>query len=298
MKIRLLLSLAAAVMLVLTAIPYAQAETPMSSHYVAGVEGLNAASLPPPGLYFRDYNYGYFADRFHDGPPDFNLKVYVQAPRLIWLSDYTFLGGTYGADILMPIVYQDASFKLVGGSYDDHNFNLGDLYFAPLLLAWHPEPFDFAFAYGFWAPTGNYAAQNPISAGKGFWTHMLTAGGTWHMDQEKTWSLSLLNRYEFNQNNRDTDMRAGQTWTLEGGLAKSVTKTVELGVAGYYQQQTTHDSGAGASKDLASDIGVGPEISAVCPYTGIMASLRWIYEIAVNDRPQGNTVNLTLTKRF
>jgi len=298
MKIRLVLSLAMAALPGLTAIPNAQAETPMSSHYVAGVEGLNAASLPPPGIYFRDYNYGYFADRFTAGPPDFNLKVYVQAPRLIWLSDYTILGGTYGMDVLLPIVYQDAKFQLMGGSYNDHNFNLGDLYFAPFLLAWHPQQFDFAVAYGFWAPTGNYAVQNPISAGKGFWTHMLTAGATLHMDTEKTWSLSLLNRYEFNQENSDVGIRPGQTWTLEGGIAKSVTKSIELGIAGYYQQQTTHDSGANAADGLVSDIGVGPEISAICPYTGIMASLRWIHEVSVNDRPQGNTVNLTLTKRF
>jgi len=294
MKLQQTFSLAVAVLLGLTAALQAQAETPMSSHYVAGVEGLNAASLPPPGFYFRDYNYGYFANRFSDGPPDFNLKVYVQAPRLIWLSDYTILGGTYGADVLLPIVYQDLKFQ----GFSDHNFNLGDIYFAPFLLAWHPQQFDFAVAYGFWAPTGNYDPKNPISAGKGFWTHMLTAGATWHPDTEKTWSLSLLNRYEFNEENSDVGIRPGQTWTMEGGIAKSVTKHIELGLAGYYQQQTTHDSGATAADGLVSDVGVGPEIVAVCPYTGIITSLRWIHELSVNERPQGNTINLTLTKRF
>ena len=294
MKIRLLLSLAAAVMLVLIVIPNAQAETPIAGHYKPGVEGLNAASLPPPGLYFRDYNYGYFADRFSAGPPDFNLKAYVQAPRLIWLSDYTILGGTYGADILVPIVYEDLKFK----GYSGHDFDFYDPYFCPFILSWHPQQFDFAVAYGFWAPLGHYNVQDPVSTGKGFWTHMLTAGGTWHMDTEKTWALSLLNRYEINQNNKDLDIRPGQTWTLEGGLAKSLTKSIEVGAAGYYQQQTTRDSGAKASDDLASIIGVGPEVIAVCPYTGIITSLRWIYEVSAHDRPQGNVVNLTLTKRF
>ena len=28
-----------------------------SAHYVPGIEGLSAASLPPPGVYLRDYNY-------------------------------------------------------------------------------------------------------------------------------------------------------------------------------------------------------------------------------------------------
>ena len=293
MKIRLLLSLAAAVMLVLTAVPSAHAQW-LYSHYKPGVEGLNAASLPPPGLYFRDYNYGYFADRFSEGPPDFNLKAYVQAPRLIWISDFTILGGNYGADILVPFLYEDLKFQ----GYSGHEFGLYDPYFCPFILSWHFQQFDAAVAYGFWAPLGNYNTQDPLSTGKGFWTHMFTAGATWYPDVEKTWSLSLLNRYEINQENTDLDIRPGQTWTLEGGLAKKLTKNFDAGVVGYYQQQTTQDSGAKAASGLPSVVGVGPEINAVCPYTGIMASLRWAYEVAATDRPQGNVVNLTLTKRF
>ena len=30
------------------------------THYPAGVEGVKGPSLPPPGVYIRDYNYIYF----------------------------------------------------------------------------------------------------------------------------------------------------------------------------------------------------------------------------------------------
>ena len=54
---------------------------------------------------------------------------------------------------------------------------------------------------------------------------MLTAGVTWYIDQEKTWSVSALNRYEFNTEQRDTDVTPGQAYTLEWGIGKAVTKT-------------------------------------------------------------------------
>ena len=33
---------------------------------------------------------------------------------------------------------------------------------------------------------------------------MLTAGATWYIDKDKRWALSVLNRYEFNQEKEDT----------------------------------------------------------------------------------------------
>ncbi len=59
----------------ITGLVYAQ------THYPAGVEGIKGSSLPPPGVYFRDYNYIYFADQFTEGPPSFDLFANVQAPR-------------------------------------------------------------------------------------------------------------------------------------------------------------------------------------------------------------------------
>ena len=52
-----------------------------SAHYVPGVEGIKGASLPPPGVYFRDYNYFYSADQVNDpsgnkiGPADLDAFV-------------------------------------------------------------------------------------------------------------------------------------------------------------------------------------------------------------------------------
>jgi hypothetical protein len=264
------------------------------THYPAGVEGIKAASLPPPGVYFRDYNYIYFADEFKGGPPDFNLLAYVQAPRLIWISDFQVLGGYYGADVLVPFAYQNLEFT----GYARDEFGLGDIFVEPITLSWHPKQFDVAVGYGFWAPSGDFDVSNPVSPGKGFWTQMFTAGATWYPDEAKTWSLSALNRYEINQENDDTGITPGNYWTLEWGIAKTFRKTIDVGLVGYYQLQTTSASGTGSPDGKEHTVALGPEINLFCPKLGLFTSIRYFREVAVSNRPEGHTVNVTFTKRF
>jgi hypothetical protein len=265
-----------------------------TTHYPAGVEGIKGASLPPPGYYIRDYNYTYFSDSFKEGPPAFDIFANVQAPRLIWITGQKVLGGYYGMDVIVPSVYQDLDMTGFRGS----DFSMGDLFVEPITLSWHPKQADFSFGYGFWAPTADYRPTDPVAPGKGFWTQMLTAGVTVYPDKAKTWSLSALHRYEFNQKRSDTGMTPGQYWTLEWGLAKSVSKTIELGVVGYYQAQTTLASGLGASKIKDSVAAIGPEITLVCPKLGVATSIRYLREAGASNRPEGNTFNIILTKRL
>lgn len=264
------------------------------NHYPAGVEGIKAGSLPPPGFYLRDYNYFYFSDKLKGGPPNFDLFAYVQAPRAIWITDFKILGGYYGMDVLVPFVYTD----LRAGGFENDSFGLGDIHVEPITLSWHVGQFDAAVGYAFWAPTGDFDAKRPDRPGKGFWSHMLTAGGTWYVDKEKTWAASILNRYEFHTEIEDTPITPGNTWTLEWGLSKSITKIIDVGVVGYYQKQTTEDDGPGASNVREHVVALGPEISAFCPRLGLFTSLRYLKEFEAKDRPEGHTVALTLTKRW
>lgn len=275
-----------------------QVQAQVGSHYPVGAEGIKGASLPPSGVYLRDYNFFYTADTFHGGPPGFNVSAYVQAPRLIWMTDWKILGANYGMDIIVPLAYKHVELQTPGRKYSESCFGLGDIQVEPILLSWHKKQFDFSFGYAVWMPTGEFDAQHPEKAGNGFWTHMLTLGGVWYPDAEKTWAISLLNRYEINHEQEQTHITPGNMWTLEWGLSKTVCKGVDVGVIGYYQQLVTKDCGAGASGNLSHVVGVGPEISAFCSKLGLFTSLRYVYEADAQDRPQGHTVTLTLTKRF
>jgi hypothetical protein len=269
-----------------------------SGHYPAGVEGIKGGSLPPPGLYLRDYNLFYTADKFPDiGPPGFDGFVYVQAPRLVWITDFQILGGNYGMDALFP--FYDAYVNTdLGGIFPNRTFGLGDIFVEPITLSWHGAQYDLGLGYGFWTPNGEYNDDHAHPSrllGQGFWSHMFTLGGTWYPDAAKTWSASLLSRYEIHSDHPDADYTVGDTFTLEWGLSKALSKTVEVGVAGYYQAQVTGDDGPASRGIMDHVVGVGPEVVAFCPKLGMFASLRYIHELESHERPQGDTFTLTLT---
>ena len=86
--------------------------------------------------------------------------------------------------------------------------------------------------------------------------------------------------------------------SMEWGIGKSIAQGVDVGMVGYYQQETTEDSGKSAATALSHVVGVGPEISVMWEKIGLISTLRYLYEVDAKDRPQGHTVTLTLTKRF
>jgi hypothetical protein len=262
-----------------------------SAQYAPGTEGLKAATLPPPGLYLRDYNEFYYADHANDFQgnkvPSPEAFGYVNAPRLIWITDVEVLGGYLGADALVPLNYTHLSGL-------GQNFGVGDVFFEGTWSS-HLKQWDFALGAGAWAPTGRFSPTDPTLPGTGYWTEMFTVGATWYPDEAKKWSLSALNRYECSQQNGDTGNTVGQAYTVEGGLGYGVTKTVDVGVITYYQQQVTPTTGY--SFDQRNRVaGVGPEVSAFFPSITLGVSLRYAYEFMAEGRLQGNTVTLTLTK--
>jgi hypothetical protein len=263
-------------------------------HYPNGVEGIKGATLPPPGVYLRDYNYFYTADRFSGGPPEFEVFAYVQAPRLIWISPVELFGGYYGADVLIPLAYQEVKI----GSDRWSRFGLGDIFVEPITLSWHRPGYHLGVGYGIWAPTGEFDPNRVVNPGKGYLGHMLTAGATVYLDEARTWSVSALNRYELNHENPDTKITPGQAWTIEWGIAKTLQQTIDVGLVGYAQIQTTRERGVGASPELAWVYGLGPEVNFAFPKVTFFASARYVYEIDAAQRPQGHMLNVTLTKRF
>ena len=274
-----------------------------TAHYVPGVEGIKGSSLPPPGLYGRDYNAFYQSGQLNNdvgskiGAADASAFIYANVPRVLWITDTEFLGGYVGVDALLPLQYTDLGVTTPGGPYSDSTFGIGDV-FAETTLSWHTKQFDLAVGAGFWAPTGDSAVPPTVRAGSGFWTVMFTAGATCFLDAERTWSVSLLNRYEINTQDRDTNITPGDAWTLEWGVGYTLKKTIDVGVAGYYQQQVTFDSGSGASSALDRVAAIGPEVGRFYPQHKIGWTLRYLHEFMAENRLQGQTLVFTVTKVF
>ncbi len=286
-------------------------EGQMTGHYPIGSEGLKAATLPPPGLYLRTYNEYYRAQSYRDRSGNNNgwgldVDVFATVPRLIWMTDQTIFGATYGMDVAVPLVYTDFEFNSIptpGGeiSVKDNDFCFGDILVEPIDLAWHGANYDIGLAYGLWMPTGKYDKNHPASPGKDFWTNMFTFGGTLYFDAEKTWHASVLNRYEIHSECDDTDVRPGQNWVVEWGVGKTINKVWDVGVVGYAQWQLTDDSGSDVTwdKNLHDRIAaIGPEVSLFVPEIKTFISGRVNFEFSGIDHTEGTNVMLTLTTIF
>jgi len=272
--------------------------------YVSGGEGIMAATLPPPGFYLRVYNVAYSADLLKDDggntlPVDFDLDVLAQVHRLVWVTKKKILGANYAFDVVIPALYTDVKIGAFG--IDDDKFGLGDIALEPFVLSWHTEKFDASTGVAVYVPTGDYDPSKPASPGKDYWTTMFTLGGTTYFDADKTWSASILTRYEVHSNGIKRDINPGDDFHFEWGVGKKINDLWTAGVAGYCQWQVSDDSGADVYWDPSVRdrvMAIGPEVDWVVPRWKSQFSLRVLREFQAHDRPQGTVLALVFTKAF
>ena len=81
-----------------------------AGHYVAGVEGSQAASVPPPGMYYLGYLVNYQIDDFRAPGSSSNLPghnrgtVTALANRFVWVTNHKLLGADYGVEAIVPVM--------------------------------------------------------------------------------------------------------------------------------------------------------------------------------------------------
>jgi hypothetical protein len=275
-----------------------------TGHYVNGVEGIKAATLPPPGRYWRLYNVLYSADKLTDANGDaldvgFDVTVYALVNRSIWVTDKKIWGADYALDVIVPLIHTDIGIDALG--LDSDEFGVGDITVEPFLLSWHGPRYDAAFGLGLYIPTGDYDVAKPASPGKDFWTGMITAGETYYFDDARTWSASILARYETHSEKGDSNVTPGDDFHFEWGIGRTLAKVWDVGLTGYCHWQVTDDSGSDVTWDKSVHdkvFAIGPEVSAFVPSAGLFISFRSQWEFNAEDRSEGNVTTLTLTKIF
>lgn len=275
------------------------------SHYTNGVEGVMAATLPPEGFYWRMYNVYYQADKLKTNDrrtnKDFSADVYALVNRFIWTTPVKVLGANLTMDLIIPLLYSDIRLDAPSPfGFSRNKFGVGDILVEPAVLHWHGARWDTALGVGIYLPTGEFRASNPASPGKGFSTAMLSAGGTVYFDAAKTWSLSVLGRFEEHLGEqRDTNVTPGRDMHFEWGLGKAFGTTgFYAGIAGYNQWQLNEDKGRNASPGLEQANAVGPEIGYTYAPWGFSVTLRSLWEYENKNTTQGNITSLVFTKAF
>ena len=271
-------------------------------HYTPGVEGLQGASVPGPGVYYLGYLVNYDIDSLRapgssaDIPGRNTGTVTALANRVVWMTGHKLLGADYGMETIVPVMRTSLTFNTP--SISDSRSGVGDVYLGPLVLGWHGPQWDAVAAAGLWLD--NASDSYPASPGKGFKSTMLTGGVTYYFDGAKTISGSALARYEFN-GKKDGGFRPGQQLTLEWGLGKSFG-SFSAGAVGYSQWQTSNDKGPGASDDRARRYALGAELVYPVPGAGIFLKGAAYKEFSARggSQPQtrGTLVRLSLVKAF
>lgn len=282
-------------------------ETP---RYCLGVEGIKCGSAPPPGYYLRSYNAWYHSTQLKDGSGhnldlDFRFDLEASAERFIWVTGapQKELGFDFGVYAIVP--FMDSSMRMGRlGVDDDSRLGVGDIEVCPAMVSWHLSRVDVTLAYEFFAPVGNYKENHPATSplGAEYWTHQPTLGVTGYLDKEKTWTVSVLPRYEIHTQKHNLHYRAGDQFHFEWGIAKALPKTgVEAGVVGYCSWQTTDDTGSGVTWDKKVHdrvFAAGPEVDYFIKPIKLSMAVRYEREFGARDRPVGNMSTLMFTKRF
>lgn len=271
-------------------------------HYVPGVEGIQAASVPPPGTYYLGYMVDYNIEQFKapgsstDLPGHNTGTVVALANRVAWISNHKVLGADYGMETIVPVI--GTSLTINAASISESQTGFGDVYFGPLVLGWHGANWDAVAAAGIWLDTAT--SSTPAAAGKGFKSTMLTGGGTYYFDAAKTISGSALMRYEINTE-KSNGFKPGNQVTVEWGIAKMMNG-YQIGVVGYDQMQASNDSGTGASTNSASRHAMGAEVVLPILSAGVFlkaaAYKEYQSDAGTGAEPKGNLLRFTFVKAF
>ena len=303
MKTRLKLSLFCLMLIALGTTKLNGQET---GHYTPGIQGIKAATLPPPGFYYMMHNVLYSSDSFYDGDGnsadiDFDITVFANVHRFIYVWEDVFLGANYGIHAILPLTSTDI--KMGAFNVDDSQFGIGDIVIEPFLLSWNKPKYDIAFGLAAIAPTGSYDVAKPASPGKSFWSGMLTLGGTYYMDSHKSWHASVLTRYEVHGEKKDFDITPGDDLTFEWGIGKTIPADFiwNIGVSGYAHWQISDDKGSDVLYDASVHdrvFAVGPEVTCFIPPIKMNIELRGQLEFGAVDRSEGTKMCLTLVKAF
>ncbi len=278
------------------------------THYSIGTEGVEAGTPPPPGMHYRMYNTWYDADKLTDDngdklPVDFDISVYAQAHRFVNVTDTKLFGAHVAYNMIVPVVKKNIA---IGGAFDESSdFEVADIIIEPLALFWYNKQFDGILALAAVAPTGDYSVDKPQSVGLGYWSGLITAGGTYFFDEGRSWSFSALTRTLWHGHQDDTGVRPGVEFAIEGGIGKNMMLNdhwlVRPGINYAASWQVTDDSkdGPGTVADERKQVfGLGAEVNVMYLPWLLQANLRYLTEFDAKNTAEGEGITLTLTKSF
>lgn len=275
------------------------------------------ADMPPtaPGNYVKLMYLDYDADATARIPTaagittNLDVAANTVAVALVHSFEQKVLGGANLTVVAaLPYTHLDISGTVElpgGGSVSRANSvsGLGDLTLIPAMLAWKRDAWTFNAMLPIYAPTGSYELGRLGNPGLNYWTVDPTAGFVY--STKKGFSGMLHMGYAMNSENPDTNYQSGSMLHLEGTLEQILPAgkgLLALGVEGFYFEQLTGDSGAGATLGdfKGKTSGFGPLIGYIRPMgkQNLVLEAKWLTEQDTKNRVSGDMVWLKAVYKF
>lgn len=310
---------ALAVMIILFPLA-SHAEEGGSGHYMPGATASFVDALPgKPGLAVADFfsYYNASTDISKLGglvTTGIDATAYADTVVALYRTPLKLLGGDYTVGLAVPFVWLtvkgEARFAGPGGtvarSVRDTASGFGDITAYPFMLGWTAPGGDLKYdiRLGIYVPTGEYHKDRLANVGKNYWTFEPMVSFS-YISKKIGLELSAYAGVDFNTKNNDTEYRSGDQFHVDVAIAEHLPLLgglIGVGANGFYYDQITGDSGAGAvlGDFKGRTIGVGPVLSYATKVwkKDLVAEMKWLREVDVNHRLKGDYIWFKLAMQF
>jgi hypothetical protein len=239
-------------------IVYDPAQAQVRGVYPLGMNATNSGVTPESGVTYS--NQFLFYSRNQLKGPDGELlatggqSVLMDLNSFVWVSKKEILGGAkISFSATLPVANNSLTSDAVGAISGGGGF--ADSYYQPFILGWQKRRVAIRVAYGFLAPTGRFKAGADNNVGSGYWTNVLSSGQTFYLTKNQATAVSAFQMYEFHGTQKGTNIHPGQTLDLDYSLTQTIPlrddMSLQVGLAGYGQWQTTDKSGPNITPEQA-----------------------------------------------
>lgn len=148
------------------------------------------------------------------------------------------------------------------------------------------------------APTGAYSTSDGalVNLGRNYWS-VDTIGSAMWFDPWSGTELSIAAGVMVNTKTPDTDCRTGTEFHTDFAANRFLSDGFALGLRGYYYEQITADSGAGATLGdfKSSSYGLGPGFVWIPQFARGQLSVlgKWMRDLDAENRFESDSVTLT-----
>lgn len=274
--------------------------------YLLGSKTSLAGFVPPPGTYVADFNYFYSGStsiNFNVGGVNVNGGVdadaYIKMLTGLWTAPEKVLGGNVAFSVSLPSGWKnvsagatlDAFGHSVQLNFQDDGAHVGD----PVLgasIGWHEGSLHWSLNALLNVPVGYWKKGDVTNIGFNRWAGDIM-GAVTYLDMKTGLELSGAAGFTFNGTNDDTNYTTGTEFHLEGAAMQHFSKTLSVGLQGYFYQQVTGDSGPstrflGDFKGRVVALGPAVDFSFMLGTLPVSGSVKYFHEFAVENRLEGD----------